>query len=763
MVLSTRAWRLAGQVFAMGYRNRRSLRFDYNAVINRPGESLTRSVNRRSSVNRLTNRRARFASDWAIRSSVSKFSDISENRSKCAGGDLTSITDPLSHQIDANYNFQGQLTSITDPQNDTTQFAYNYGDLASITDPVGNVTRLYNDNAGRMVSVLDPIGNLTQMSYDNLDHITQITDALNGVTSFGYDGNENLLSVTDAQLNKTSYAYNKMNRRNSRTDARGKTETWNYDLNESITQHTDRRGIVTIYQYDGLDRMTFAGFGYNGTSYASTINYTWDGGNRLTQVVDTVAGTIARTYEGLDRLTEEQTPQGDVTYGYDNANRRTSMNFGQTVAYTWDNANRLIQIAQGTSMVSFAYDNANRRTTLTLPNGVTMAYAYDADSRVSGITYTSGSTQLGNLSYSYDADGRRTSAGGSLAAVTLPASASGNTFNADNGVTGFNGTTLTYDANGNLTGDGTNTYTWNKRNQLSAISGATSASYIYDTFGRRISETVGGVPTEFLYDGLNLIQQTMPTVPNTFPTTILTGLGFDERFTRSGGDTFSGLVTREFLTDALGSTIALTDTNGAVQTQYTYEPFGKVSVGGASDSNPYQFTGRENDGTGLYFYRARYYSPTFQRFISQDPVLRLSNGLVWLLLSKRAYASQRLNAYVFVLNDPLLFLDPLGLDPLCVGQWIPVAQNDIAAPMGDPLTGGGTGFCFCYWGCRACNGSLDLYNSDYNRPWTSGVNTGSGECVAPPPGPQTVRTANSEDHRTIEGETCSKVKRRFQP
>lgn len=157
----------------------------------------------------------------------------------------------------------------------------------------------------------------------------------------------------------------------------------------------------------------------------------------------------------------------------------------------------------------------------------------------------------------------------------------------------------------------------------------------------------------------------------------------------------------------------------------------------ASWYHRYQFTGRENDATGLYYNRARYYSPSFQRFVSQDPVLGLSNGLVWLLLRRQAYASQRLNSYVFVLNDPLLFLDPLGLDPLCIGQWIPVTQNDIAAPVGDPVTGGGTGFCFCYWGCRACNGSLDLYNSDYDRPWTSGVNTGSGECVAPPPGPQT--------------------------
>jgi RHS repeat-associated protein len=70
---------------------------------------------------------------------------------------------------------------------------------------------------------------------------------------------------------------------------------------------------------------------------------------------------------------------------------------------------------------------------------------------------------------------------------------------------------------------------------------------------------------------------------------------------------------------ALGSTLALADSSGALDTTYSYEPFGNTTISGSS-GNPYQFTGRENDDTGLYYYRARYYSPTFQRFVSQDPI-----------------------------------------------------------------------------------------------------------------------------------------------
>jgi len=100
------------------------------------------------------------------------------------------------------------------------------------------------------------------------------------------------------------------------------------------------------------------------------------------------------------------------------------------------------------------------------------------------ITYGTGGSgaappnNLGTLTYTYDADGRVTAKGGSLASVTLPANVSGNTFNADNEMTVFNGAALSYDPNGNLTADGTNAYTWNARDHLSAISGGVLNAFV---------------------------------------------------------------------------------------------------------------------------------------------------------------------------------------------------------------------------------------------------------------------------------------------
>lgn len=66
--------------------------------------------------------------------------------------------------------------------------------------------------------------------------------------------------------------------------------------------------------------------------------------------------------------------------------------------------------------------------------------------------------------------------------------------------------------------------------------------------------------------------------------------------------------------------MALGDNTGTLQTQYTYEPFGPTTQTGPASTNSYKFTGREDDGTGLYYYRARYYQPRLQRFIAEDPL-----------------------------------------------------------------------------------------------------------------------------------------------
>lgn len=99
------------------------------------------------------------------------------------------------------------------------------------------------------------------------------------------------------------------------------------------------------------------------------------------------------------------------------------------------------------------------------------------------------------------------------------------------------------------------------------------------------------------------------------------------------------------LVDGLGSTVALLDGTGAIQAEFTYEPFGKTTTSGTADVFPSQYTARDNDGTGLYYYRARYYDPATHRFMTPDPL--------WSAAGSQTYA--------YVANNPTTFTDPLGL------------------------------------------------------------------------------------------------------
>jgi len=550
-----------------------------------------------------------------------------------AVGNLTSITNPLGKQITFTYNTSGQPITVTTPAG-TMTFTYEGADLISITDPTGKVTTRFTDALGRLVEVTDPLGRKTRYTYDPLNQISQITDALGGLTQFSYDENGNSRTVIDARSNVTTYDFNNMDRKTARTDPLLRFETYVYDNNGNLTTVTDRKSQITRTTYDELDRRKLVTY-----NDESTTEYSYDAGNRVTQIVDSIGGTITFAYDGLDRLRTETTSLGTVTYSYDAGGRRTTMSVPDQnqVVYDYDDADQLKTITQGASIVSFDYDDAGRRTSHTLPNGIRAEYSYDADSQLTGLTYKLGGNTLGTLTYDYNEAGERVAVGGTWARTLQPAAIASATYNAANHQLTFGGQALMYDLNGNLTSDGTNTYTWNARNELTAIAGPISATFVYDGSGRRRQKAVGGSTTVFLYDGFNTVQEQMGTMT----ANLVVGLGIDERFVRS-----TATETDELLADALGSTLALANAAGTIQTAFTYEPFGVASASGSSSTNSYTFTGREDDGTGLYYYRARYYHPVLSRFVSEDPI-GLTGGDV--------------NLYGYVWQNPLRWQDPQGV------------------------------------------------------------------------------------------------------
>jgi RHS repeat-associated protein len=281
-------------------------------------------------------------------------------------------------------------------------------------------------------------------------------------------------------------------------------------------------------------------------------------------------------------------------------------------------------------------DVTGRRTTLTLPNGVVASYSYDAASQLTGINYQGGALAPANLAYGYDLAGRRTSMSGSLASAQLPAAVSSAVYNANNQLTQWGSTVMTYDANGNTLTDGRNSYVWDARNRLASADN-NAAAFAYDPLGRRVSRTLLSTTTNYLYDGANAVEE---QVGGSVTANMLTG-GVDEHFQRT-----DGTGSYSYLTDALGSTVGLTNSTGTSVEQYSYSPYGSQSATG-SNANPYTFTGRESgDGLGINYYRARYYNPVTGRFLSEDPI---------------GFAGSGPNLYEYAEDNSISFNDPYGL------------------------------------------------------------------------------------------------------
>jgi RHS repeat-associated protein len=260
---------------------------------------------------------------------------------------------------------------------------------------------------------------------------------------------------------------------------------------------------------------------------------------------------------------------------------------------------------------------------------------------------------------------------------------------------------LSYDQNGNLTqkqnqlepNDKT-TYAWDANNRLiqmnqsktissnigtgtgSAGTAGTSttvlsASFSYDAFGRRIQSTItqgSQAPNtvQYLYEGAQALGEIRD---GKLSHRLLTGLSLDETIARiavNGDGNKDAANSRLYLTDALNSVIAqlADDDNANIQNSYGYSPYGQSqTVGPDSANNPNQYTSRENDNTGLYYYRARYYDPVLKRFVSSDPI-GLAGGM---------------NTYSYVEGNPLSYADPTGeiinLPGIAIGVGMEVAMQ----------------------------------------------------------------------------------------
>jgi RHS repeat-associated protein len=647
-----------------------------------------------------------------------------------ANHNLTTITDPAGNRTFFTANTDDRLVTASgeDGNNEITfQYLNPTPNQMTVTDALGSQTVLtYNNNAS-VTSVVDPLGNTTSMAYGADLNMTKLTDAKDGVTTFSYDDRGNVLSTTDALGRSVSLAYDpSFNQVKSLTDARGNvtafqydgegnlsvmtypngsSETFGYDATGNLISKTDRKGQTINYSYDTRGNLTAKIFP-DGTS----TQFTYDAAGNLI-VAANGSGTIGFQYDSSDRLIQVNYPGGNVvSYAYDAAGNRTELTYpdGSTLDYSYDLANRLTQVSRsGQTVAQYAYDALSRVIRRDLENGTSTTYNYDASSRlldlinrkstseiISRFSYTydnlgnrlTMTTLDGTTRYSYDAtrqlinvirpDSSSTAynfdAAGNRISVTDSSGSTSYTTNDLNQYTNVDGASYSYDANGNMTSkttsEGTTTYSYDFENRLvQVVTPTETVNYTYDPLGRRVSKSTSSGTTNYIHDDFRVIEEKDESGAS--QASYIQGNGLDEvlEMNRAGQDYY-------YSQDGLGSVTGITDISQNMVHSFSYDEYGTPNSA-SSVGNPFLFTGREFEGeTGLYFYRARYYDPKLGRFVASDPI-GLNGGN---------------NLYAYVENNPVNFIDPLGLQyqgEQEIGRWQGIACGTILSYAGGGLGG----------------------------------------------------------------------------
>jgi RHS repeat-associated protein len=670
--------RMDGQVKASQDEIGRIIDYDYDRVGRLTG--VTDAVGNRSSLYYI--KQDEVAGNRVARIEGANFSSSFVYDSLYRLTELTQLSvkgDGLSTTTHYEYNLRGEMVSSKDGNGNITRWTYtSHGEQASVINAQGEVVANAYDTRGNLISVTDPLGHEYRFNYDLNSNVASEHRPMGEVQLYSYDANNNLTLFSDYIGNRSAYTYDDDNRLLLKSDRKLSTDevqrliSYTFDKSGLPKSLSDTKSSVE-YKYDELRRLEeqttvfitdelpitkkLKNSYYKNSQLKSrtdaegiTSVFSYDAAGKFKQVNIQNAGTInVASYEGAF-IKSIAYPGGlDREYSYDGLSRISSIQVADNAGnkkmeyrYDYDNVGNINERTTQQGTYSYTYDRAHRLISAKQPSIFgDQTYKYDENSNRIELVNSEGTNK-----YIYNENHELVSIKNTLDDINKE-------------------TALSYDANGSLLsesveGGDTTKYNFNGYGRLDKVekNNLELATYEYDPQGRRLSKTVNGETTYFLYDdtGASLVGEygasgdLIRSYSYSSSRYYSTNPVFQKTVKADGGYEFNF-----YQNDILGSPQLMIDSTGSVTWQGEYDAFGKMRTIIENKANPLRFPGQYYDGeTGFHQNWRRNYHPSTGRYISSDPT-GLAGGI---------------NTYGYVEANPLIKFDPKGEHAILIAAGI---------------------------------------------------------------------------------------------
>ncbi|MBD7912105.1 RHS repeat-associated core domain-containing protein [Clostridium cibarium] len=552
------------------------------------------------------------------------------------------MKDGLNRETFYSYGLSGLINNIKDPEGKVVSYRYDLNEnLTKETDKNGNDVKYGYDNKNELVSKSVPkTGDSISYSYDELGNRKEMKDST-GVTAYEYDANSQLLNVKKDGNLQLTYTYDEIGNKNSMTDSKAFKTTYTYDKASRLNT-VNYAGKTVTYNYDNSGNKK--SIVYPG---GSTETITYDKDNRLSSILNKTSGGISIS-------------KYDYTY-YDNGLQRSKKDSLGTTNYEYNKNGAITKVTSPKNIKTYSYDGVNNRVSEVENNiadhssgyfdnsGKEMKYrnkeskyTYDKNNKLSNVVEQMNDDKNNKLFqknniYTYDNNGNQIKEDVSYLEQTAT---SANTSNSAAKVT-------TVNKNNSTTINQFDGFNRLKKVDITQGTNKVTTEFNYNGDDLRTKKTTIDSKnnnlsqvTNYLYDGQNVIQES--NEKGQLTNRYVMG---DNYICKIDGNNKSNY----YMYNGHGDVVQTIDESGNVENKYDYDVFGNSTLTEEKSYNPIRYSGEFNDNsTGLYYLRARYYNPKVGRFISEDSY------------AGEDYDTSRLNRYTYCGNEPVLNVDPSG-------------------------------------------------------------------------------------------------------